>query len=98
MPICKGDMMYCVDNILGRPNKDFFARKGIPIQEEFHDVTVAVDRPGYEPVSSTLWRQREDYCAKLIQNIGRKHKIRQQGGGSSSHAATGQSGKDRRHK
>jgi hypothetical protein len=34
-----------------------------------------MERPGYEPVSSTLWRQREEYCARLIQNAWRKHKI-----------------------
>lgn len=26
-------------------------------------------------VSSTLWRQREEYCARLIQNAWRKHKL-----------------------
>ena len=35
-------------------------------------VTAHTDRPGYEPISSTLWRQREDYCARLIQSAWRK--------------------------
>ena len=35
-------------------------------------MTAHSDRPGYEPISSTLWRQREDYCARLIQGAWRK--------------------------
>ncbi|CAL8142651.1 unnamed protein product [Orchesella dallaii] len=75
IPICKADMMYCVD-ILDALTKDFFARKGNAIDDavEINEVQVAPDRPGYEPVSSTLWRQREEYCARLIQNAWRKHK------------------------
>lgn len=67
--------MYCVD-ILDALTKDFFARKGNAIDEavEINEVQLAPDRPGYEPVSSTLWRQREDYCARLIQSAWRKHK------------------------
>lgn len=71
IPICRGDMMFCVD-ILDALTKDFFARKGNPIEEP-----VEVGRPdevGYEPVSSTLWRQREEYCARLIQHAWRRHR------------------------
>ena len=73
--VATGDMMYCVD-ILDALTRDFFARKGNPIEEavELNEVQVALDRPGYEPVSSTLWRQREEYCARLIQTAWRKHK------------------------
>lgn len=73
--ICKGDMMFCVD-ILDALTKDFFARKGNPIEEtgELTEVQPKAETPGYEPVSSTLWRQREEYCARLIQNAWRKHK------------------------
>lgn len=42
------------------------------------------DEAGYEPVSSTLWRQREEYCARLIQHAWRKHKQHRDGGGVSS--------------
>lgn len=68
--------MYCVD-VIDALTKDFFARKGNPIDEtlELTEVQAAVDRPGYDPVSSTLWRQREEYCARLIQNAWRRHKI-----------------------
>lgn len=75
IPICRGDMMFCVD-ILDALTKDFFARKGNPI-EETGDLAGEVGRPdevGYEPVSSTLWRQREEYCARLIQHAWRRHR------------------------
>ena len=31
------------------------------------------DRPGYERTSSSLWKQREDHCATLIQQAWREH-------------------------
>lgn len=75
IPICRGDMMFCVD-ILDALTKDFFARKGNPIEEtgEIEGINQRPDEIGYEPVSSTLWRQREEYCARLIQHAWRKHK------------------------
>lgn len=75
IPICKGDLVFCVD-VLDALTKDFFARKGNPIEEtaDIGEVAPANDRPGYEPVSSTLWRQREEYCARLIQQAWRKHR------------------------
>ncbi|XP_042204472.1 sodium channel protein para-like isoform X7 [Homarus americanus] len=75
IPICKGDLVYCVD-VLDALTKDFFARKGNPVEEsaDIGEVAPAPDRPGYEPVSSTLWRQREEYCARLIQQAWRKHR------------------------
>ncbi|XP_043273603.1 sodium channel protein para isoform X4 [Venturia canescens] len=83
IPICKGDLMFCVD-ILDALTKDFFARKGNPIEEttELGEVQARPDEIGYEPVSSTLWRQREEYCARLIQNAWRKHKQQRLGGPS----------------
>ncbi|XP_041563798.1 sodium channel protein para isoform X47 [Drosophila elegans] len=83
IPICRGDLMYCVD-ILDALTKDFFARKGNPIEEtgEIGEIAARPDTEGYEPVSSTLWRQREEYCARLIQHAWRKHKARGEGGGS----------------
>ena len=41
---------------------------------ELGEVTAHTDRPGYEPISSTLWRQREDYCARLIQGAWRRNR------------------------
>ncbi|XP_012272837.1 sodium channel protein para isoform X4 [Orussus abietinus] len=83
IPICKGDLMFCVD-ILDALTKDFFARKGNPIEEttELGEVQTRPGEVGYEPVSSTLWRQREEYCARLIQNAWRKHKQQRLGGPS----------------
>ncbi|KAG5888653.1 hypothetical protein JTB14_021278 [Gonioctena quinquepunctata] len=80
IPICKGDLMFCVD-ILDALTKDFFAPKGNAIEEtaELAEVQGRPHEAGYEPVSSTLWRQREEYCARLIQNAWRKHK-RNRGG------------------
>lgn len=82
IPICKGDLMFCVD-ILDALTKDFFARKGNAIEEtaELSEVQARPNEVGYEPVSSTLWRQREEYCARLIQNAWRKHKRQRTGGG-----------------
>jgi voltage-gated sodium channel type II alpha len=76
IPICRGDMMFCVD-ILDALTKDFFARKGNPIEEtgDIEGINQRPDELGYEPVSSTLWRQREEYCARLIQHAWRKHKL-----------------------
>ncbi|KAH8308470.1 hypothetical protein KR044_004973 [Drosophila immigrans] len=83
IPICRGDLMYCVD-ILDALTKDFFARKGNPIEEtgEIGEIAARPDTEGYEPVSSTLWRQREEYCARLIQHAWRKHKTRAESGGA----------------
>lgn len=80
IPICKGDLMFCVD-ILDALTKDFFARKGNAIEEtgELAEVQTRPGEAGYEPVSSTLWRQREEYCARLIQNAWRKHKQQRHG-------------------
>jgi voltage-gated sodium channel type II alpha len=80
IPICRGDLMYCVD-ILDALTRDFFARKGNPIEEpvEIDEAAQAIERPGYDPVSSTLWRQREEYCARLIQNAWRRHREKPRG-------------------
>lgn len=73
IPICRGDMMFCVD-ILDALTKDFFARKGNPIEETGDLEPGRPNEVGYEPVSSTLWRQREEYCARLIQHAWRRHR------------------------
>nr|WQE97497.1 voltage-gated sodium channel [Varroa destructor] len=75
IPICKGDMVYCVD-ILDALTRDFFARKGHQIEEppELTEQVIHIDRPGYEPISSTLLRQRQEYCARVIQHAWRRSK------------------------
>ena len=42
-------------------------------------VTTFADRPGYERTSSSLWKQREEYCASLIQKAWKVHKVRATG-------------------
>ena len=75
LPICKGDLVFCVD-VLDALTKDFFARKGNNVDDsgEMEEIGPPAERPGYEPVSSTLWRQREEYCARLIQQAWRRHR------------------------
>ncbi|CAG0880165.1 unnamed protein product [Cyprideis torosa] len=75
IPLCTGDRVYCVD-VLDALTKDFFARKGNPIQDspEFGQVAPAVERPDYEPISSTLWRQREEHCVRMVQKAWVQHK------------------------
>lgn len=54
IPICDGDLVYCVD-VLDALTKNFFARKGNPIEESSakSEVVPVTNEPGYEPVSST---------------------------------------------
>ena len=47
IPICRGDLCYCVD-VLDALTKDFFARKGNPVEEtaELGEVTAQVGTHG----------------------------------------------------
>ncbi|KAF7492427.1 Sodium channel protein para [Sarcoptes scabiei] len=73
IPICVEDMCYCVD-ILDALTKDFFARKGHVIEETAELAEVAPMKLGqFEHISSTLWRQREVYCSKIIQKVWRDY-------------------------
>ena len=71
----KEDCVFCAD-ILDILTQDFFARKNTqfdsPHVEEVK-VNTFSDRPGYERVSSSIWKQRENYCATLIQRAYRFH-------------------------
>lgn len=71
IPICDGDRVHCID-ILDALTKNFL---GTPL-----DTTEMVDlkksgpeRRDYVPVSSTLRRQRQNYCAIIIQNAWREY-------------------------
>ena len=72
----KDDMVFCSD-LLDALTQEFFSRDGNAIEEPLHveDIKVQAfsDRPGYERTSSSLWKQREDYCATLIQQAWRDH-------------------------
>ena len=37
------------------------------IIDKISQAALSADRPGYERISSSLWKQREEYCAALIQ-------------------------------
>lgn len=91
IPICRGDNMFCVD-ILDALTKDFFARKGNPIEETGDLEPGRPNEIGYEPVSSTLWRQREEYCARLIQHAWRRHRRGEGGSGGDSGTEGGAEG------
>ncbi|RWS17360.1 sodium channel protein para-like protein [Dinothrombium tinctorium] len=76
IPICEGDLCYCVE-ILDALTKEFFAKKGTGVEETSKLVPLYEDR---EHISSTMWRQRENYCAIVIQNacksyLKRKHEF-----------------------
>ncbi|KAG8191415.1 hypothetical protein JTE90_010589 [Oedothorax gibbosus] len=75
IPICQGDLIFCVD-ILDALTKDFFARKGHVIDEsvEITDVVPNKDRGGLEAISRTICRQREEYCARVIQQAWHRYK------------------------
>lgn len=78
IPICAGDKVYCVD-ILDALTKDFFARKGHVIEETAELADVApLKNEQMEHISSTLWRQREVVCARIIQRMWRDY-YRQKG-------------------
>ena len=73
IPICEGDLCFCVD-ILDALTKDFFARKGNEIDDdgELAEVKIVESKPGYEPISSTLQRQKEIHASKVIQRTWRR--------------------------
>lgn len=75
IPICKDNKMYCVD-ILDALTRDFFARKGNQVEDvnEMTSVAPRCDVEGYEPISSTLWREREEHCARIIHQAWRRYK------------------------
>merc|ERR1712142_31154 len=78
IPICEGDMIYCVD-ILDALTKAFFAAKkgddgGDEEEEEELDIDVAPKIEDYKPISSTLKRQREIWCAYVIQRSYRRYR------------------------
>ena len=71
IPICEGDVMHCVD-ILDALTKNFLGTTSDT--GDIGDVGVVKKRPNYFPASTTLQRQREIFCAKVIQRAWRKHR------------------------
>ena len=66
--ICEGDMVNCLD-ILDALTRNFLGTSG----ETSGELAKLKESAGYKPISNTLHRQREIYCAKIIQRAWRKY-------------------------
>lgn len=78
IPICQGDLMYC-DDILDAVKTEFYAQRGVFDERSYEDRFSRPDVAGYENLSSTLWRNREEYSARIIQQAWRKYRLREEG-------------------
>ena len=67
--ICEGDKIHCLD-ILDALTKNFLGTAGDP-SADIGEIKKAPDRADYVPVSSLLRRQREQFCARVIQRSWR---------------------------
>jgi len=65
IPICEGDRVHCVD-ILDALAKNFLSAGG-SVAADIGDTRRARGRKNYNPISSMIRRQREIYCAHVIQ-------------------------------
>ena len=71
IPICDGDRVHCVD-ILDALAKNFLSAGG-SVAADIGDTRRARGRKNYTPVSSMVRRQREIYCAHVIQRAWRSY-------------------------
>jgi len=69
IPICENDRVHCVD-ILDALTKNFLGTVG-DTSGELGDIKKGPDRIDYNPVTTTLQRQREMFVARLIQRTWR---------------------------
>jgi len=69
IPICEDERMHCVD-ILDALTKNFLGTVG-DTAGDLGDLKKGPDRIDYNPISSTLKRQREMFVARLIQRSWR---------------------------
>jgi len=69
IPICEDDRVHCVD-ILDALTKNFLGTVG-DTTGELGDIKKGPDRTDYNPVTTTLERQREMFVARLIQRTWR---------------------------
>ena len=74
IPICEDDMMHCVD-ILDGLAKNFL---GTADQGDLGDIKKGPERKNYNPVSSTLKRQREIFVVRLLQQTWRNYVLQKQ--------------------
>ena len=70
IPICEDDRVHCVD-ILDALTKNFLGTVG-DTSGELGDIKKGPDRIDYNPVTTTLERQREMFVARLIQRSWRR--------------------------
>jgi len=79
IPICAHDRVHCVD-ILDALTKNFL---GTADDEggDLADIAPGPERKDYQPIGSTLSRQRQIYCARIIQKAWRKHRGTDDGDG-----------------
>ena len=70
IPICENDRVHCVD-ILDALTKNFLGTVG-DTSGDLGDIKKGPDRIDYNPVTTTLQRQREMFVARLIQRLWRK--------------------------
>ena len=74
IPICEGDMIHCVD-ILDALTKHFLTTAWDANETELQvDLKKGPEKKNYHPISSTLKRQRENYCARVIQSAWKSHR------------------------
>jgi len=69
IPICENERVHCVD-ILDALTKNFLGTVG-DTSGELGDIKKGPDRIDYNPVTTTLERQREMFVARLIQRTWR---------------------------
>jgi len=70
IPICEDDRVHCVD-ILDALTKNFLGTAG-DTSGDLGDIKKGPERVDYNPVTTTLQRQREMFVARLIQRMWRK--------------------------
>jgi len=72
IPICANDRVHCVD-ILDALTKNFL---GTADDEggDLADIAPGPERKDYQPIGSTLQRQRQVHCARIIQKAWRRRR------------------------
>lgn len=72
LPICADDRVHCVD-ILDALTKNFLGTADDD-GGDLADIAPGPERKDYQPIGSTLQRQRQIFCARIIQKAWRKHR------------------------
>ena len=76
IPICEGDLIHCVD-LLDALTKNYL---GTQAEEgDLADLQTGPERKDYHPISNMFLRQRQIYCATIIQRAWRQYLNRKYG-------------------